>query len=260
MREAVLISDTHPLTRVNRGDQEGQMDERFAVNCNADVFLSEARETLTDEATDLLRHSLAPATERALRGDLAHFQDWGGSLPATSATVCVFIGDHAGHHAVATIHRRVASFSKAHEMAGLPNPCRAEIVKATLRGLRRKHGTAQRQAKPLMRDDLLLVLDSLGETQGRADLLADGVWSPLLGGWLWKLDAGPVRRGGAFQLFIAWSAQGLCPASGRGGLHPSPNQGDHRPQDRRRSASLYGESRSSSARSQRVRETARHRQ
>jgi integrase len=65
---------------------------------------------------------------------------------------------------VATIQRRVASISKAHEMAGLPNPVRAEIVKATLRGLRRKHGTAQRQAKPLMRDDLLLVLDSLRET------------------------------------------------------------------------------------------------
>lgn len=164
MREAVFTSDTHPLTRVNRGNQQGQMDERFAVNCNADTFLHEGRDTLTDEATDLLRHSLAPATERALRGDLTHFQDWGGSLPATPATVCAYIGDHAGHHAVATIQRRVASISKAHEMAGLPNPCRAEVVKATLRGLRRKHGTAQRQAKPLMRDDLLLVLDSLGET------------------------------------------------------------------------------------------------
>jgi hypothetical protein len=72
--------------------------------------------------------------------------------------------------------------------------------------------------------------------------------------------AGQVRRGGAAQLRIAWSAQGLCPASGRGGLHHSPSQGDHRPQDRRRSASLYGQSRPSSARSQRVREAARHRQ
>ena len=77
MHEAVLTSDTHPLTRVNKGGQEGQVGERFAVNCNADTFLPAARETLTDEATDLLRHSLAPATERALRGDLTHFQDWG---------------------------------------------------------------------------------------------------------------------------------------------------------------------------------------
>lgn len=146
MREVVLTSDTHPLTRVNRGDQEKQMDERFAVNCNAATFLHDGRETLTNEATDLLRHSLAPATERALRGDLTHFQDWGGSLPATPAMICAYVGDHAGHHAVATIQRRVASLSKAHEMARLPNPVRAEVVKATLRGLRRKHGTAQRQA------------------------------------------------------------------------------------------------------------------
>jgi integrase len=164
MRRAFLTSDTNPLTRVNRGGLEVLMGEQIAVNCNNDTFLTDVPETLTDEATDLLRHSLAPATERALRGDLAHFQAWGGSLPATAATVCAYIGDHAGQHAVATIQRRVASISKAHEIAGLTNPCRAEIVKATLRGLRRKHGTAQRQANPLMRDDLLLVLDGLGRT------------------------------------------------------------------------------------------------
>lgn len=164
MGKAFLISVNSQLTRANRGDFEEPNDEQFAVNCNVDTFLTAEREALTDAATDLLRHSLSPATERALRGDLAHFQSWGGSVPATPATVCAYIGDHAGQHAVATIQRRVASISKAHEVAGLPNPCRAEIVKATLRGLRRKHGIAQRQAKPLLRDDLLLVLDRMGES------------------------------------------------------------------------------------------------
>jgi integrase len=164
MGKAFLTRVTSQLTRTNRSDVAGPQEERIAVNCTNETFLTDGRETLTDEATDLLRHSLAPATERALRGDLAHFQSWGGSLPATPATVCAYIGDHAGQHAVATIQRRLASISKAHEVAGLPNPCRSEIVKATLRGLRRKHGTAQRQAKPLMRDDLLLVLDRMGET------------------------------------------------------------------------------------------------
>lgn len=164
MGKPFLISDNPQLTRANRGGFEETQDERFAVNCNVDTFLPAEREALTDEATDLLRHSLSPATERALRGDLAHFQSWGGSVPATPAMVCAYVGDHAGQHTVATIQRRVASISKAHEVAGLPNPCRTELVKATLRGLRRKHGTAQRQAKPLMRDDLLLVLDRMGET------------------------------------------------------------------------------------------------
>ncbi|SFL48601.1 Site-specific recombinase XerD [Loktanella salsilacus] len=164
MSEAVLTSDTNPLTRVKTDNPEKHNSEQFAVNCNVKMFRSDARESLTNEAIDLLQYSLAPATERALRGDLAHFQNWGGTLPATPATVCAYTGDHAGQHAVATIQRRVASISKVHEMAGLPNPCRTEIVKATLRGLRRKHGTVQRQAKPLMRDDLLLVLDSLRES------------------------------------------------------------------------------------------------
>ena len=107
--------------------------------------------------------------------------------------ICAYIGDHAGQHAVATIQRRIASISKAHEMAGVPNPCRAEIVNATLRGLRRAHGTAQRQAKPLLRDDLLLVLDSLGDSmrdhRDRALLL--------LG------FAGGFRRSGLFGLDCA---------------------------------------------------------
>ncbi|QYZ68559.1 hypothetical protein [Neotabrizicola shimadae] len=134
MRDLVLTSDNPLLSRVNHGTLEERAEEQFAVNCTNDLFLPGVRDALSEEATDLLRHSLARATERALRGDLAHFQAWGGSLPAVPATVCAYIGDHAGQHAVATIQRRVASISKAHEMAGLPNPCRAEIVKCVFHG------------------------------------------------------------------------------------------------------------------------------
>ena len=38
-----------------------------------------------------------------------------------------------------------------------------ELVQATLRGIRRTRGCAQREAKPLLRDDLLIVLDTTGE-------------------------------------------------------------------------------------------------
>jgi integrase len=36
------------------------------------------------------------------------------------------------------------------------------VVRATLRGIKRTLGTAQREAKPLLRDDLFLVLDRIG--------------------------------------------------------------------------------------------------
>ena len=64
---------------------------------------------------------------------------------------------------MATLVRRLASISKAHQARGLSNPTRSELVRATLRGIKRTRRCAQRQAKPLLRDDLLLVLDAMGD-------------------------------------------------------------------------------------------------
>ena len=164
MADALLISDNTQLSQTKTGLQCVGANGRFAVNCTSDSPCQTSHHDLTDEASDLLAHAIAANTERAYHSDLRHFRDWGGTLPASAAMICAYIGNHAGQLSVATIQRRVATLSKAHATAGLPNPCRAEIVKATLRGLRRKHGTAQRQAKPLLRDDLLLVLDRLGKT------------------------------------------------------------------------------------------------
>jgi len=67
---------------------------------------------------------------------------------------------------------------------GSPNPCRSEVVAATLRGLKRQQGSAQQQAKPLLRDDLFMVLDRIGGEM--ADLRDRAL---LLLGW-----AGGIRR------------------------------------------------------------------
>jgi integrase len=72
------------------------------------------------------------------------------------------LAEHAETLAVGALVRRIASISKAHEARGLPNPCRAEIVRATLRGIKRQWGCAQNQAKALVREDLFQVLDAMG--------------------------------------------------------------------------------------------------
>jgi integrase len=64
---------------------------------------------------------------------------------------------------VATLVRRLASISKAHEARGLPNPTRSALVRATLRGIKRIYGCAQRQAKPLLLAELIQVLDATGD-------------------------------------------------------------------------------------------------
>jgi integrase len=118
---------------------------------------------------------IAPATRRAYRADIDHFRAWGGDIPSTDAELATYLAEHATTLKVATLVRRMAAISVAHEAQGLPNPVRSPLVRATLRGVRREHGATQRQAKPLLRDDLFAVLaatgDGLKDIRDRALLL-----------------------------------------------------------------------------------------
>lgn len=149
--EADLTSDNPHLSEVkNRPTEEGATCE---IACS--VAIGKAR--------DYVRESLATNTRRAYLSDLDHFAASGGSIPATPETVAAYLAEHAGRLTVATLVRRVASISKVHEARGLPNPCRAEIVKATMSGIKRWHGCAQDQAKPLLKEDLFCVINAMGD-------------------------------------------------------------------------------------------------
>ena len=164
MYDLTLTPDNSHLSEANNNRLATYQGERFAINCTNEVFPLAEPIHLTEAASELLAHAIAPNTERAYHSDLRHFRDWGGTLPATPAMICAYLGDHAGQLAVATILRRVATLSKAHALAGAPNPCQSEIVKNTLRGLKRKHRVAQQQARPLLRDELFLVLERMGDS------------------------------------------------------------------------------------------------
>jgi integrase len=74
-----------------------------------------------------------------------------------------YLSAHAGVLKTATLVRRLASISKAHRARGLPNHAQSELVRTTLRGIRRKHGTRQAEARPLLKDELFQVLDAIGD-------------------------------------------------------------------------------------------------
>lgn len=147
---------------------EAIQSERCAVNCTNVMYLHSAgfpdpagSPGCSEAIRDLIERSLSDSTRAAYQSDLKHFRDWGGTLPASPATIAAYIAAFADTLAVATISRRIATLSKAHEVLDA-NPCRSALVRATLQGLRRRRCTAQRQAKPLLRDDLMLILDRLG--------------------------------------------------------------------------------------------------
>ena len=122
------------------------------------------RDDEAEQIEDLLRHSLAANTIRAHQSDMQHYSGWGGKMPATPSEIAAYIAAFAGRLAVSTIERRIATLSKAHDTLGVENPCRSPLVQTTLRGLRRKHGTAQKQAKPLVKEELFAILDPLGDS------------------------------------------------------------------------------------------------
>lgn len=108
-----------------------------------------------------LRLSVAENTSRAYKADLSHFYAWGGFIPASPESVAAYLAAHAGKLSVATLTRRLAAISKQHSLQGYPSPTSTELVKLTMRGIKRQHGKPQTQAAPLCRDDLILVLNAI---------------------------------------------------------------------------------------------------
>jgi len=139
---------------------------KVAINCTKE---------LTDAVEAYVRAGIAPARRRAYRADLDHFLAWGGAIPTTDGRLAAYLAAHAVALKVATLERRLAAISVAHEARGLPNPVRSSLIRATIRGIRRERGSAQRRATPLLRDDLFAILaatgGSLKDVRDRALLL-----------------------------------------------------------------------------------------
>ena len=123
----------------------------------------EGSESLPGAVLDYVREAVAPNTRRAYRADLDHFLAWGGTIPATDVMVAEYLSVHAGQLAVSTLARRLAAISKGHAARGLPSPTCSSLIKSTLSGIKRTHGSSQRVAKPLLVEDLLRIMPTLGD-------------------------------------------------------------------------------------------------
>ena len=139
---------------LSRPKSETVTDVAFAINCT----------TLDPAVEGFVQASLSANTQRAYLSDLAQFEGCGGTVPASPEMVASYIASQASALSVATLQRRLASISKAHTARRLPNPVSAELVRATMRGIRRTNSKAVKEAQPLLRDDLLAVLDRIGDT------------------------------------------------------------------------------------------------
>jgi integrase len=100
---------------------------------------------------------------------------WGSSVPATPVDVARYLAAYAGCLSVATLARRLVAIGQAHAAQGLLDPTKTELVRRTMRGVRRTYGKPQRRAAALTADVVLamtsLLGNSLAELRDRALLL-----------------------------------------------------------------------------------------
>lgn len=104
----------------------------------------------------------APNTLKAYQADLAHFRQWGGSIPAQPSLVADYLVAHAESLSMATLRRRLVAIGRAHSTYALPNPVPTELVRLTMKGIARRHGKPQHPMKPLLKEDILRMLACMG--------------------------------------------------------------------------------------------------
>jgi integrase len=129
---------------------------------------SQGLDELIEKTKNYIRGAKSPATIRAYKTDFADFTQFCREhgfpfLPASPTTVALYISDRAGSLAAATITRRLAAISKAHQAAGYqdsPTSCHHFVVSETLKGVRRAIGTAQHGKDPLLTADIRRIVEN----------------------------------------------------------------------------------------------------
>lgn len=200
-------------------DQHSTFDSQSPAPCYSDAVAA------------YVHHSLSDNTHRGYEADLAHFRAWGGTIPTTSEAIAEYMAAYAQTLSMATLDRRVVAISQAHVARGFETPTQSALVRATRRGIKRVEGEAQKQATPLLMDDLKRVVEKIGDDpKGLRDraLLLVGFAGAFRRSELVALDRGDlefVRQGLVIyvrhsktdqvyegrKLGISYGSEDLCP-------------------------------------------------
>lgn len=105
----------------------------------------------------------AHSTRRSYAQDIKHFKSCGYRIPATPEQVAEYLATHGGVLAVATLQHRLIAICRAHADIGIESPTKDRVVKRTMQGIKRTFGVAQKQARALVKDDLLELLGPLAK-------------------------------------------------------------------------------------------------
>ncbi|MDB5743463.1 MAG: integrase family protein [Polaromonas sp.] len=144
-----IISTNKPEVSANRNTKRGTAGSQLA---RPSVVLSDG---LSPTAENFMDAAQSAASKKAYASDMRQFAANGIVVPATVVQVINYLAQFAGKLTVATLERRLISLHKAHLQNSFECPTIHITVKRTMQGIRRTFGTKQKQARPMVKDDLL---------------------------------------------------------------------------------------------------------
>ncbi|MBK1723583.1 hypothetical protein CKO23_15225 [Thiocystis violacea] len=113
----------------------------------------------------------ASSTLRAYRTDWTAFNAWCETkglpaLPAAAETIAAFLAAQAeAGRKISTLRRRLAAIRLAHRLCGHASMTHSELVRGTLRGIARTHGSAPDQKAPALAEQLRAMVDALDQSR-----------------------------------------------------------------------------------------------
>ena len=133
------------------------------------VVVSARTTKVSHKVQAFLNVSRAANTISGYGCDVRSFIKFGGLIPCRPEVVAEFLAAEADTKAYATLRRKVAAIALAHQQNGYVSPCHAEIVNATLRGIRRSKPNIVRRMKPLLAEQVIAATRSLTGLSGIRD-------------------------------------------------------------------------------------------
>lgn len=165
---------------------------------------AQQRKTPQTIPTEYIKRATADNTRKAYRQDIQHFEQWGGKLPADTATIIHYLHDHATVLNARTLARRITALRQFHRFQGFTDPTDHPAVQKTLRGIQNTHGKPKQQAPALRLEQLeqaishLRAQNSLASLRNRC-LLTLGYFGALRGSELLSVQVDHIK----------WQEQGI---------------------------------------------------
>lgn len=127
-----------------------------------------ADDSLFDD--EMASSALSDNTTKAYRSDLKHFFLWGGEIPSEVDDLVYYLEHYAGQCSTTTLKRRLVAIKQAHLSLSYDHLVDHSKVVRTFQGITRRYRSEKKKAKPLLFDDVLLILRHLdGSVSGIRD-------------------------------------------------------------------------------------------